>query len=163
MVGGLLVIRSRWKVNTKVLDDLAAFAGDFTRIAGDIGEDLINQFDDGLLDELRYYPPPPANSSYVRTYRLREGWTVTIQRESEGFSIIINNPTPYAKYVVGSLATARATAASFQADIHKGRWPLTTDTVSFWFEGYLEAYQARFMNELGKFGTISSSRRAFTR
>lgn len=157
------MIRSRWTINTKPLDDLIEFASDFTRIASDIGEDLMNQYDEGLLDELRYYPAPPAGSTYERTYRLKDGWTVTIQRESGGFAIAIKNPTPYAKYVVGSLATAKAAARSFQAEVHQGRWPLATDTVTFWFEGFLQTYQERFIQELGKFGTTSSSRRAFTR
>jgi hypothetical protein len=157
------VIRARLSTNTKPLDDLAEFAGDFARIAADIGEDVYLSIEDDLVDELRYYPPPPPNSSYQRTFKLRDGWEVSYGRDGNGFAIRVENDTSYSKYVVGSLAQARAAAASFQADVHKGRWVLAADTIGFWFEAFLAEYQTRFTAELSKFGTTSTSRRAFTR
>lgn len=157
------MIRARLTINTKPLDDLTEFAGDFARIAADIGEGVYRSIEDDLVDELRYYPPPPPNSTYQRTFTLRDGWEVSYGRDGNGFAIRVANETSYSKYVVGSLAQARATAASFQAEVHKGRWVLAADTVAFWFEAFLEEYQSRFTAELSKFGTTSTNRRAFTR
>lgn len=156
-------VRSRWAINTKPLDDLAEFAADIGRIAGDLGETAFTQIEDGFLDELRYYPAPPPNSTYVRTFTLRDGWTLSLDRTADGFSVVVNNSTRYAKYVVGSLAKARAAAAKLQARIHQGRWPLAHDTAEFWFEAFFEVYNDLFAKELGRFGVSSVSRRAFTR
>lgn len=157
------MIRSKWTINTKPLDDLAEFAGDFARIAADIGEDVYRSIEDDLVDELRYYPPPPPNSSYQRTFKLRDGWEVSYGRDGNGFSVRVSNDTSYSRYVVGSLAQARSAAASFQADVHKGRWVLAADTVGFWFESFMQEYEARFAAELSKFGTSTTRRRAYTR
>lgn len=157
------LIRSTWQINTRPLDDLAEFAGDFTRLATEIGESVFQDLEEDLLDELRFYPAPPANSTYIRTYRLRDGWNVHLAHEGNGFAVILTNDVSYAKYVVGSLAKAKAAAARFQAAIHKDRWPLATETASFWYEAFLEVYQERFAAELAKFGTITASRRTFTR
>lgn len=157
------MIRQRWKIDTKVLDDLAAFAGDFTRMSADIGERAYRRIGDDLLDELQYYPAPRPNQQYQRTMRLKNGWDVGFERSNDGFGVEIENDTPYAKFVVGSLAQSIATAASFQAWMHKGRWPLATETILFFYEAFLEVYQDEFARELAQFGTTSTSRRAFTR
>jgi hypothetical protein len=157
------MISSKLTTNTRVLDDLSAFADDFSRMAADIGQRAFDQINEPLLDELRYYPPPRPNQKYVRTLRLRDGWTVEYRRASGGFQIVVGNKTPYAKFVVGSLAQARAAAASFQAWMHKGRWPLASETVTFWMEAFHEEFRKEFNQELAQFGGASSSRRGFTR
>lgn len=157
------MIRSRWKTNTRALDDLAAFAGDFDRIAADIGEEVFREMEGELLYELQDYPPPIPNSDYVRTMTLENGWQLSFGRRAGEFFVEIENDTFYSKYVVGSLAQARAAAASFQAAVHQGRWVLARDTVDSWFEDWMQRYSARFAKELSKFGTTTTSRRAYTR
>jgi hypothetical protein len=157
------MIRTTVKQNTRALDELDAFMDDFARLASDIGERAFNRIQEPLLDELRYYPAPRPNQKYVRTFRLRDGWTVDYKRASGGFEIVVGNRTPYTKFVVGSLAQARAAAASFQAWMHKGRWPLAVETVNFWLEAFSEEFRAEFNQELAAFGSASSSRRGFTR
>ncbi len=61
----------------------------------------------------RQYPPPPANSTYVRTYVLANGWTASTYNQ---LGVRIENRTEYAGYVVG-----RADQTG-QARIHSGRW-----------------------------------------
>lgn len=157
------MIRTRWQINTRILDDLAAYAGDFDRMAADIGERAFTRISDDLLDELQYYPATRPNQTYQRTYRLRDGWDVGFNRESDGFAINIENDAPYAKHVVGSLAQSLAAARAFQAWMHQGRWPLATETVAFWFDAFMEVYQDEFMRDLAQFGSTGASRRAFTR
>ncbi len=158
------MIRSTWAFDTKVLDDLSEFAADFTRIASDVGERAFGRIHDDLLDELRYYPPPPANSSYARTGRLRDGWIVGFERRTDGFAIKSENDTSYTKYVVGSFAKSLAAAAAFQALVHQGRWVLASQTIAFWYDALVEVYQDEFQKEcLSRFGSTLVSRRAFTR
>lgn len=157
------MIRTTMRVNTRPFDELDAFLDDFNRMAADIGQRAYDRIHTPLLDELQYYPPPRPNQRYVRTFRLRDGWTVAYQRSGSGFEILIGNKTPYTKFVVGSLAQARAAAASFQAWMHKGRWPLAVETVDFWLEAFAEEFRTEFNQELAQFGSTSSSRRGFTR
>lgn len=157
------MIRTTLTTNTQVLDDLSAFMDDFNRMAADIGEAVYGEMQADFLDELQYYPPPRPNQKYVRTYTLRDGWTLQFRRGSRGFDVLVGNRTPYTKFVVGSLAQARAAAASFQAWMHKGRWPLAIETVEFWLEDFKQEYRERFKRELEPFGSTSTRQRAFTR
>jgi hypothetical protein len=65
------------------------------------------------------YPPPPPNSTYVRTGRLASSWSADVS----GIKAIIRNTArnprggrPYAIYVVGDAK------GEGQASIHSGRW-----------------------------------------
>lgn len=157
------MIKITARTNTQVLEDFNAFADSFDALAADIGERVFNQIHDDFLDELHYYPAPRPNQRYKRTFRLRDGWEVAYQRNTGGFLVTVTNGVPYAKFVVGSLAQARAAAASFQAWMHKGRWPLAAETVAFWLEAFEDEFKTAFNQELAAFGTTSSRRRAFTR
>lgn len=68
---------------------------------------------------LRYYPPKPPNSKYVRTYDLRGGWQA--QKWGDGTKIKITNAVPYAPYVQGD---------GKQAWFHKGRWRTVSKIIS---------------------------------
>jgi hypothetical protein len=151
------------RTNTQISDDLIQFVDSFEVMAAEIGERVFGRIQDDFLDELRYYPAPRPNQRYQRTFKLRDGWEVSYRRTEGGFLVTVANDVPYAKFVVGSLAQARAAAASFQAWMHKGRWPLATETVTFWLEAFNEEFAAEFQRELGRFGSTASRRRAFTR
>ncbi len=163
------MIRSRWIINTTPLDGLSDYAAHFEEHAFENGERVYDSLEQEVLDELREYPSPPAGSDYVRTYRLRNGWQINLVPASGGFTIEVLNDAvdsrgvEYPKYVKGSLAKARATAAKAQAWMHKGRWPLAFGTVEAFYELFFEAYNESFARDLSAFGSTSSSRRAFTR
>jgi hypothetical protein len=163
------VIRARLKTDTKVLDGLSNYAARFDQRAAEIGERVYESLEAELLDDLKRYPAPPANSKYKRTYRLRNAWRSEIAPSTGGFTIEIVNDAvsargvEYSKYVVGSLAQDRAQAAKAQAWMHKGRWPLAVDTVDAFYELFLEAYDIGFREDLSSYGSTSSSRRAYTR
>lgn len=163
------MIRTHWKIDTKVLDGLSNYAARFDQRCFEIGERVYNKLADDVLDELRVYPSPPPNSKYVRTYRLYNSWRISIIPATGGFTIeILNDATDkrgkeYSKYVKGSLAKARAVAAKAQAWMHKGRWPLAADTVNAWYELFMEEYQAEFAQDLANYGATSARRQAFTR
>lgn len=76
---------------------------------GDWAKDLL----DGQLYGMENYAPPPANSTYIRTGRLGANWGLSRPRKT---AVSFDNPTAYARYVVGDKHGGR------QAAIHAGRW-----------------------------------------
>ena len=60
------------------------------------------------------YPPKRPGQRYVRTFRLKSGWSATVK----GQGVTIANRMPYAGYVMGDAKGQR------QAWMHRGRWPL---------------------------------------
>ena len=79
-------------------DELGAWAGDHL---------------DGELYGMENYAPPPPNSTYIRTGRLGANWGLARRGRS---SVVFNNMTPYAGYVVGN------SKGYGQAAAHVGRW-----------------------------------------
>lgn len=64
--------------------------------------------------DMKIYPEPPPDTSYIRTFTLRKQWTT---RELTGAGVIgyrVGTITRYAPWVQSHL---------FQAAIHRGRWP----------------------------------------
>ena len=64
-------------------------------------DDMLDSFSEQLLADLRKYPPPPPQSKYVRTGRLRRGWSSSIERSRVTVSAIASNRVPYAPFVMG--------------------------------------------------------------
>lgn len=59
-----------------------------------------------VLAEIRTYPPPPSNSTYVRTFKLYNSWRIDGPRfTSSGLTTRIVNDTSYAKFVQGNEQT----------------------------------------------------------
>lgn len=158
-------VQQKWTINTKPIEDLSHFIDSLDQITYDLFAQTTAEIEPLMLDELRAYPPVPAGSKYVRTFRLRDGWRIEIAQAGSGqFIFRVTNDVEYTQFVVGSLALANAASARFQRDFHKANgWQLASPTITFWFEAFLEEFQERFLRELGQFGTITgSSRRAFT-
>ncbi len=159
-----MTVRTTLKTISEPDKDIVQFADDFARLSKKIGQRAFKKIEIPLLDELRFYPPERPNQRYVRTYRLQRGWKAGIvQLGVNSFGLVVSNDTDYTAFVVGSLAQAISAAARFQADVHRNRWQLATETVKFWFEAYLEELNKEFESELAQFGTIRNSQRAFTR
>ena len=77
---------------------------------------------------LQYYPPPPAQSMYARTYKLRFGWQLSSW--TAGTKVRVENKVPYAKYVQGDYT---------QAWMHQGRWRTVSLVISDNIKGALKA------------------------
>lgn len=75
-------------VPLQLLGEVSAFQRDWAR---------------NVVAEIRTYPPPPAMSTYVRTFQLYNGWSVQGPTFSSGGLVtkIVNN-TPYARFVQGN-------------------------------------------------------------
>jgi hypothetical protein len=157
------MIKQTLKTISRVDKDIEQFVKDFNRMSYELGETAFKSIREPLLDELKFYPPTLPNQKYIRTYRLRRGWKAGIKRlNGVTFALIVSNDVEYARFVVGSLAQAESAAASFQAAIHQGRWPLASKTVGYWYDAFLEELDDAFAKELSQFGTIRKTRRAFT-
>jgi hypothetical protein len=161
----MAVVKSTWKVDTAALDNLNHFATSFNSMSFSLFEQVSAEIAPPLLNELQHYPPVPPGSKYIRTFRLRDGWRVDIGAAGDGkFRFEVSNNVDYTVWVVGSLATAREAAARFQRDFHRAHgWFLATDTVTFWFNAFMDEYQERFDAQLASFGITTGGRRARTR
>ena len=82
-----------------------------------VGRLQIYQAEQNIVRRMKEYPPPPSTSTYVRTYTLQSGWTIT--PNTNGYTI--RNNTSYTKYVVGNAYGLE------QAWMHVGRWQLLRD------------------------------------
>lgn len=73
---------------------------------------------DILYEAIREYPPPPPNSTYIRTFNLQNSWRKqNILREDILGRIFSDHPN-YNKYVQ---------SRPDQAQVHQGRWQTVED------------------------------------
>lgn len=87
-----------------------------------ISELTIKKAADASVKIMKVYPPPPANTRYTRTFKLRDSFKVT--RATNGYTIKadpVQKGKHYGRYVIGY---ADGTG---QARIHTGRWKLLRD------------------------------------
>ena len=73
-----------------------------------------------LKERLQEYPPPPAGSTYERTFTLKGGWRDTPILSGDILGEL-SNPTFYGPYVMD---------VGEQAGIHQDRWSTTQDIAS---------------------------------
>lgn len=71
-----------------------------------------------VRDKAQEYPPKRPGQRYVRTYRLRRGWTIVHPRLEANGDIVteVTNDVPYNEKVHGDSQGAG------QAAIHRNRW-----------------------------------------
>jgi len=161
----MVVVKQAWKVNAEPLGQGAELIANFQTRAFSLFEQEAAEVAPDLLTDLQFYPAPPPNSTYERTYKLRDGWQMFIGQVSGSlFKFEVSNSVGYTQWVVGSLAQARSAAARFQRDFHRSNgWELATDKVTFWFQKLKASYQARIEEELTRDGIFTLKRRARTR
>lgn len=99
------------------LQRLVNVLDDFSEIAEGEGERALKKAHTLLMTKLGTYPPPPPNSTYVRTGKLGQGWTRDAAKAKK-MRLEFSNKVPYARYVQGK---------HWQAKIHKGRWTPAAD------------------------------------
>lgn len=73
-----------------------------------------------LKERMQFYPPPPPNSSYIRTGNLGRSWKRRTILNSRTLGKVFSDHPDYNKFVQGG---------STQAGIHRGRWQ-TDDSVA---------------------------------
>lgn len=86
-----------------------------------ISERTMKKIADGIVKEMRNYPPKRDGQKYVRTFRLRDAWKV--KKLVSGYTV--TNGTKYANYVVGTPMGRIGNGG--QAWMHVGRWLLLRD------------------------------------
>ena len=80
--------------------------GDYLRGVADAGANM-------LQNEMRRYPPKPANSTYRRTMKLQQSWARKVSRSGDGWLAVVGSRIHYAPYVQDETR---------QAEVHQGRW-----------------------------------------
>lgn len=69
---------------------------------------------------MRRYPPKPAGSQYIRTYRFKKSWPVYPPRTARGYSM--GSRVHYAQYVVGD-------ASGFGQALQNVHWTKFKDVI----------------------------------
>jgi len=86
-----------------------------------ISERTMKKIADGIVKEMRNYPPERSGQTYRRTYKLRDAWKIT--KLVSGYTV--TNNVKYGRYVVGT--PTGAIGGGGQAWMHVGRWLLFRD------------------------------------
>lgn len=154
---------------TQIADDIIGFLDSHNAIVKRIGDRVGARIKPLFLDELRYYPPKLPNQKYVRTYRLRDSFSVEYTIDNGVFTMVAKSTPPggftaanwYAPYVVGVIDfRSRAAAIEPIASIHAGRWTPFIDTILFWFDATDEEFKIAYDEEIGAaFGSVGRQRR----
>lgn len=138
------------------LEKIEAFARDFEQVAGDLWQEAFDAVQVPFLNELQAYPPPKRNSRYIRTMRLKHGWTLRFVRSGLVSQIVVSNNVEYVKWVVGSFDQRR----DYQTQMHKTTgWFPARDTKNYWFGVAQEEFQQRYDKYLSGYGVFRVSSR----
>lgn len=138
------------------LRQIEQFTRDFHQVAGDLWQETYAVIAPPFLNELQHYPPPKRGSRYIRTMRLKRGWTIRFVQSGNTSQIIAENKTPYTKWVVGSFDQRR----DYQTQMHKdtGWFPART-TKDYWFDAAQAEFEKRWQRYLSDFGGFKVTRR----
>lgn len=152
-------VRARLEGITQVnegLEQINQFARDFHQVAGDLWLETYNEIRPPFLNELQTYAPPKRGSRYVRTMRLKRGWIIRLVRLPDGYQMVVENTTPYTKWVVGSFDQRR----DYQTQMHKETgWFPARQTKDFWFAAFDADFRKRFDRYLSGYGVFKVSKR----
>lgn len=158
------MIKMRLTGGVEAIEDIGDYVTRFPEISNEIGKQVFEELKQKLLDGLKFYPPVPAGSRYVRTFKLRNNWTAIFELIGSGFRISIQNSTFYAIWVVGSLAQRPSAAKRFQRDFHaRHGWPLATNTTRLWMDDFINQFAQDIAAEFTDGVQIAAKRRAVTR
>lgn len=152
-------VRARLEGFAQVQDGLQQinnFASDFHQVAGELWQETYEEIAPGFLGELQYYPPPKRGSRYIRTMRLKRGWTLRFVRAGDMSQIIVTNAVPYTKWVVGSFDQRR----NYQTEMHRDTgWQQARETKDFWFDTAVLDFSQRWERYLSGYGVFKVTRR----
>ena len=90
------------------------------------------------------YPRQVPGSSYKRTGTLGRNWGFTVKPFATGVRSFLENPVEYAHAVQGTIDQ--------QIDVHKGRWPTTTQMLKEQTQkivGFFTTARDRIVRQLG--------------
>lgn len=177
------MIRTTATVNTKPLDDFAAYLDNFNEIVGGIAQETYDGFAEPIRRRLSEEPGPvkyPVQWTtekqrrayfasngfgngipYQRTGRLSQAWEVILVEDPGTFKIQIFNTAPQAKYVYGALG---ATSRLIKQPMHTNTgWLDAKPIIDIYLEGMMNFFVRRMQEELTDFGRVTGSgRRAYT-
>jgi len=99
-------------IEIRGLDVIQAALGRIDNLLADMAEPTRETLE-LLKRRMQEYPPPPAGSRYVRTYRLRNSWQENVILSGSVLGRLESFGAHYAPYVQDDVQ---------QASVHQGRW-----------------------------------------
>lgn len=106
-------------------------------------QDTVSAILDDMKQEAGQYPPPPPNSTYLRTDRLKLGWLDSqpvLDLSGDTLLGSVVNSTSYGPYVQGQ---------EDQAIIHQGRWQTVEALMDAWEERAASRIEDALVQKVG--------------
>lgn len=104
-------------VEIKGLEPLLATFGKLENLIGQL-EQPTSQILDLIQERIKEYPPPPPNSTYIRTYNLQNSWQKQLMLSGNVLGKVESGGPDYNVYVQDR---------ERQAAVHQGRWQTRQD------------------------------------
>lgn len=165
-----MTVRMQARFNSRPTEDLIAYYESYQQIANEEMDKAVALIAPPALDELSYEPGPVkypiewtsekqrraffATNGFgrgigaARTHDLSKSWGIVKNTFGNDIMVTFDNPTPYAKFVVGSLA--KGNPGGFMQQMHKNTgWHPAYETVDFWMVALTEQFTANMRARLG--------------
>lgn len=178
------MIRQTATTDTSSIDAQMALLESHDKVVAETGQAVVNRHAPDALAEFKKEPGPVKKNSqgkidwtsdkqrikvmilrrekgikgdYERSHELSEGWTITAKIDGAIFKIVIQNPSPIAKFVYGSLAQDQAAAKRFQQQFHINTgWQAASEIATRWTKIMLDSFKELYREK------IVVKRRAYT-
>lgn len=178
------MIRQRATVNNQPIEDLIGYLDGYADIVNEEFGAAFDTVQPSFLGELRTIPDKPSypiqwqsdkqrraffatdgfggGIPHVRTGAYQQGWSVTYTVGGLQITVIVQNASPGAKYVGGSLSKSNPGGFMQRMHIASGYVP-AYKTTNFWLEALWETFYNNMFNRLGSLvGSTTVNTRAYT-
>jgi len=183
-----MVIRVTSTSEFEPLEDMIEFVDNLSLVNEQVLVEAANEVEGPFMRELRTEAPPRSPGDYPinwtserqqiafwatngfgrgiptgRTGETSAGWRMGVSRDGRSALFEVENTTPHARFVGGSLAQNIQQAVRFQQRFHREQgWQQYAETVAFWLDALDERYRERLDRTIADFGQGRLNRRAFT-
>jgi hypothetical protein len=167
-------VRTRITIDPKPLINAQRFVNKFDDVFEGTAQDAFDEVQPEFLTELQYTPGPAQNSltsgepfrwssdpqadararrwwfkhfpnGGERSGEMNDNWQVELKRVGEALQLLVSNPIPYLKWVVGSFDQRR----NWQIPGHaRTGWRLVNTTVSTFFDRFYGVFRQRFRESI---------------
>jgi hypothetical protein len=165
------VIRTRAIADTSGIDAQIKLLDEHDKIVAAAGQRAYNRVAPEALAELRQEPPKARRpiewtsdrqrkkvmilyrelgiKEWTRTHALSQAWIMRSVIDGKVFRIELENPSPIAKFVYGSMAKTRASALRFKQKFHTNTgWQDATTTGAKWTQAMIDEFRKEYRQEI---------------
>lgn len=149
MTGPQIIVDGNVEPIDRLIQYLTTFDDHTRKIFYQTAVEVFDELRAQMLAAFQFYPFAAPGSTYKRTFRLQRGWQIDLTLANDTVTVTVFNPTPYTKWVVGTLTNVEAVARKTQRHFHaRNGWPLALYTAEFWFDKYKTAFIEAFIEAL---------------